>query len=84
MRIITYLADLVKDNMKYRPNRRYIDESMLEVKEFKDTEELSKHLNLNSTDRLSFIYQGYDKRIGWVSFLVCVNNEAVGHSDGAL
>lgn len=67
---------------KYRPNREFLDQAMLEVQEFNNVEDLKKYLNLEERDKLEFIYQGYDKRIGWVSFLVCVNGEARGHSNG--
>lgn len=66
--------------MLYRPIRRYLDESMLEKKEFTTLEELKALLP--EEGEIEFKDQGYDGRCGWHSHLVSVNGRAAGHTDG--
>lgn len=67
--------------MKYRPIREYLADSMADAVELQDIKALRFYLDLKPEDKLEFKYQGYDKRCGWMSFLVVVNGEARGHTN---
>jgi hypothetical protein len=71
--------------MLYRPIREYLDQAMLAVKEFNTVQELinllPEYVN-RKNPYLEFVSQGFDNRIGWNSWLVSVDGEAVGHTDG--
>jgi hypothetical protein len=67
--------------MLFRPVREFLDEAMKEVKEFDNPVDLNQYLGLPLDAVLEYKPQGFDKRIGWNSFLVSYNGVAVGHSN---
>jgi hypothetical protein len=85
-------------DLKFRPVRHLLSEAMAEVVEIAPTAEaLVAELNRQhpakynvgrnpyaSADRLSLVDQGFDYRIGWHSFLVCVDGKASGYINGPI
>lgn len=76
--------------MKYRPQRRFLDEAMAEVVELKDRAALVKHLakdlsdwgyQITDADVIVESYgSGYDERIGWNTHIVTIRNKECGKS----
>lgn len=64
---------------RYRPHRMFLDEAMAEAVDFNGIDELRKLVGEGS---ITFKNQGYDKRTGWITYLVAVDGQAVGHTDG--
>lgn len=77
--------------MKFRPVRGGLATAMKEVQEFNTLEEL-KHIVFEETRGYVFdgstdvkvrkYGQGVDVRIGWDTYLVTLNGEPVGYTDG--
>ncbi len=67
--------------MKYRPNREFLDEALAETKEFETIEELLELIGYVGKE-LTFRYQGLDTRCNWWSYLVALDGDAVGHTNG--
>lgn len=69
--------------MKYRPHRRYLDESMEEVIDFPDRAALIAHLAKEYLERGYILedcdvrveHSGFDKRINWDSHVVTLRNK---------
>ena len=79
--------------MKYRPHRRFLDESMKEVTEVADFADLVHHIQAECPDwypmekrptseNTKIKPYGIDDRIGWNSHLVVVADEVWGWTDG--
>jgi hypothetical protein len=79
----------------YRPHRGGLDESMREVVEVNDLAQLVRHMRrgverwypkdqLPTENNTKVEAYGYDRRIGWDTYLVTVNGQAWGYTDGNL
>jgi hypothetical protein len=68
--------------MLFRPVRGGLAEAMAEVVEVRSLSELTKVLGAKSPAKIEFKFQGYDARIGWNSFLITVNGQAAGYTNG--
>ncbi|MEK6883043.1 MAG: hypothetical protein AABY22_25690 [Nanoarchaeota archaeon] len=77
--------------MKIRKHRRFLFESMETVKEIEPNKESIRKFFTENED-FPEIYEGnievepygFDKRIGWDTYIVCINGKAVGFTDGPL
>lgn len=63
--------------IRFRPKRRMLDEAMNEERAFGSMEALLDYLvednhNLFSKEDIFFSYYGYDGRIDWETYVVCV------------
>lgn len=67
--------------MLYRPHRETLDDSMKEVVEVNDLVQLEKLMPINGV--ITFSHVGYDDRVGWDTYYVCVDGKVVGMSNGA-
>lgn len=76
--------------MKYRPHRGSLFDSMSEVVEISNRQALLHHINNNSMilkriklqdEDLKLSSQGYDKRINWNTYIVCIRNKLIGLSN---
>lgn len=80
------LRAVTKTTVKYRPIRGSLDESMQDIREFEEVEGLVEHLTQiygNPTRSLKWIYQGFDTRIGWNTWLIMrMSNEGEAHPCG--
>lgn len=63
--------------MKFRPQRGSLEESMAACVELSGIGDLSAHL-VTSSDRLTFIPYGYDDRVKWDTYCVCIDGQAIG------
>ena len=73
--------------MKYRPHRGSLKDSMREVVELPSIDALKEHLRLMGwPDGVVLIekYGGFDDRIGWDTYIVTIDGEAVGFTDSEL
>ena len=71
----------------YRPHRRFLDEAMKEVSEVNSMPELARLLTpeLKDGDKITVEkYGGFDERIGWDTYIVCINGQACGFTNGPL
>lgn len=69
--------------MKYRDHRGGLDESMQTVREIEPTiDALAVTLKVPPSTITVEKYGGYDNRIGWDTYIVCVNGSARGFTDG--
>jgi hypothetical protein len=69
--------------MKYRDHRGGLAESMETVREIEPTiDALAVILKVPSSAITVEKYGGYDERIGWDTYLVCVEGQPVGFTDG--
>lgn len=72
--------------MKFRPHRGGLAESMAEVVELAGLQQLTDHLRAN----MPYIPEGqvkvspycYDDRTGWKTYIVTVDGQGVGFTDG--
>lgn len=77
--------------MKIRPaaSMLLLDESMEQVVEVSDRTALLAYLRnrydfWNPTDKnVTIRYYGYDSRIGWTTYLICVDGHAALFADGS-
>lgn len=80
---------------KYRPHRELLDESMREVIEIATLDELVRHMRgsvqdwyppdlLPTIENVAVKPYTYDDRIGWNTYIVTVNGQAWGFTDGPL
>jgi hypothetical protein len=62
--------------MKFRPVRGGLSEAMAEARDVTREEliEIAKDVTRNANPKLEIIHQGFDARIGWESYLVCVDD----------
>ena len=68
--------------MKFRPQRGSLEESMLGVVTLDSTlKALAGHLNADVGDIKVNFYM-YDSRIDWYTYIVTVDGDAVGFTDG--
>ena len=79
-----------KRTLKYRPQRGGLAESMTQVADISpNLAALTKHINdlgwfwypIHS-DQVKVIHQGFDARINWDTYIVMVDGQAVGFTDG--
>ena len=68
---------------RFRPQRGGLEESMKEVKTFDSKLELAKHLGVCYFSVEAEAY-GYDPRIEWNTWIVLVDGQAVGFTDGGI
>jgi hypothetical protein len=79
--------------MKYRPHRELLEDSMREVAEIKDFDELVRHMRnevqdwyppeeLPTPDNVKVEPYIFDDRIGWDTYIVTVNGNAWGFTNG--
>ncbi len=79
----------------YRPHRGMLEDSMREVVEITDFAHLVRHMRreveswypkeeLPTEENTKLEPYCYDPRIGWDTYLVTVNGNAWGYTDGAL
>lgn len=69
--------------MKFRPVRELLHESMSEMVELSNMDELAKHLNADKS-KVRITPYTYDDRIGWDTYLVTVNGVPFGYTDGGV
>lgn len=69
---------------KFRPVRELLEEAMKNVVEFETLQELTALVTDDSKAIVEFKHQGYDKRIGWDTYIVCVNGQAMGYTNGVV
>ena len=67
--------------MKFRPHRGGFAESMAEVVELKDLRALAAYLEVDIA-RINVKPYCYDDRNGWKTYIVTVDGQAVGFTDG--
>ena len=68
--------------MKFRPQRGGLADSMAEVVELRPSiEALVRHLKVPG-DRIDVRPYYYDDRTGWKTYIVTVDGQAVGFTDG--
>lgn len=71
----------------FRPHRRYLYEAMREVIEVNSLADLAKHL-MKTREPLGVVkvekYGGIDERIGWDTYIVTINGDACGFTNGPL
>lgn len=78
--------------MKARPagSMLTIDDAMCSVREFTTRAELMRYLRaqfdyLNPTEEnVTLTHHGYDARIGWDTYRLCIDGQAVLFTDGPL
>lgn len=69
--------------MKYRDHRGGLDESMQTMVDMpRDLESLATHLGVKSSSIRVEAYGGFDKRIGWDTYIVLVDGVPFGFTDG--
>lgn len=68
--------------MKFRPQRGGLAESMAEVVELPDLRALAEWLVINIARLDVKPYTSYDYRTGWDTYVVTVDGQAVGFTDG--
>ena len=67
--------------MRYRPQRGGLADSMAEVIELPATlADLANHLGVKP-EQISLRSYGFDDRIGWMTWLVSIDGQAVGFTD---
>ncbi len=70
---------------QFRPHRGQLEQSLREVVDVDSFDELISVLDLllqATTDNTKLEYYCYDDRIGWETYIVLVNGNAVGFTDG--
>jgi hypothetical protein len=71
--------------MKIRRHREFLIDSMETVKEIEPTKECVAEYFDCLPDRITVEKYGtFDDRIGWDTYIVCVNGNAIGFTDGPL
>lgn len=81
--------------IKYRPHRQLLADSMAEVSEVTSLDELVRRMcdpikHWYPADKLPTVHNvkvepyGFDERIGWNTYIVTVDGEAWGFTDGPL
>jgi hypothetical protein len=76
--------------MRFRPQRGGLFESMQEVKEFSTLRDFGDHLTKEFRDLIkegssfSVTQYFYDARIGWPTWIVTIDGQAVGFTDGPI
>lgn len=71
--------------MKYRDHRGGLAESMQTVVELNTEDEFMVHMLKRTGPKgggISFTHQGYDNRIGWDTYNVLLDGQAIGMTDG--
>ena len=71
--------------IKYRPHCGGLDEAMERVVNISSIEELITHIDpfFGATpENVTIEPYGWDERIDWDTHLVCVDNNAIGYTDG--
>ena len=68
--------------MKFRPHRGSLSDAMKEVSEIEPSMETLKQLLILSDEKLEIKYYCYDERIDWDTYIVVVNGQTVGFTDG--
>jgi hypothetical protein len=66
----------------FRRHREFLDEAMktvTEVNSIKDIEDITGYTNITVEK-----YGGFDKRIGWDTYIVCENGRGCGFTNGPL
>jgi len=77
----------------YRPHRGSLNDSLTEVVEVNDFPQLVRHMRreverwypidqLPTLENTKLEHYGYDERIGWDTYLVTVNGQAWGYTNG--
>ena len=73
--------------VRFRWHRGLLEDSMATEMEFGDRESLEEYVSSDlkewglSKTEFSYPYAGYDSRIGWNTWYVCVNGNCVGMAD---
>ena len=67
----------IKNTFIYRPQRSTLDEAMAEKREFASLKQMleyvvEEHENAFDLDNVFISYYGYDERISWDTYIVCV------------
>lgn len=81
--------------MRYRPHRRFLDESLADAVEVNGLDELVAAMQpgdwypkdqrpTRETVTVEKYGKGIDERCGWDTHIVCVNGQAWGFTDGPL
>lgn len=71
--------------MKIRAHREMLEDSMKTMKEIEPTiEAIAQYFNAEPESITVEKYGTFDYRIGWDTYIVCVNGRAVGFTDGGL
>lgn len=65
----------------FRPQRGGLEESMAHAKAIWDMEDLARRLE-TTPDKIDFIYLGWDSRVFWDTWMVTVDGQAVGFTNG--
>lgn len=71
----------------YRDHRGSLVESMKTVRHVHSLQDVRTHLEsdwLSEVGEITIIPYGYDKRIEWDTWIVCVDGNAVGMTNGEL
>lgn len=66
----------------FRPNRRYLDEAMAEVREITSLEEVRP--SYAPLAKLTLEKYSYDKRINWDTYIALEDGNAFGFTNGPL
>lgn len=73
--------------VKYRDHRSTLSDSMKTVREICSMDDLRDHLEstyIFPGSEITVKPYGYDKRINWNTYIVCMDGQAVGFTDGPL
>ncbi len=65
----------------FRPQRGGLEESMNAAKAIWDMEDLARRLE-TTPDKIDFIYFGWDSRVFWDTWIVTVDGQVVGFTNG--
>ena len=72
---------------RYRDHRGMLSDSMRTVQRFSCFDDLFKHLSVSKVgsfcvEDVKVEHYGYDDRIGWDTYILTINGNAVGFTDG--
>jgi hypothetical protein len=75
----------------FRPHRELLEESMAEVVEIQTMDDLEKVAvpaslcsYFGPNPKIELKHLRYDERVDWDTYLVTVNGQAVGHTNGPI